>query len=76
MTDTPRVPDEFGASHATFGYDGNPWGVKHIIDLPNYQRLYKHPPCEICGVSSWWSTPEPQPCGSCKRGRVAVNDDE
>jgi ribosomal protein L37E len=66
--------DEYGAGHGTFGYDGNPQGLLHIIDLPAYQRLYRHPPCERCGVQSYWSTPEPQECGSCARGRVARNE--
>ena len=68
--------DQHGAGHGTFGYDGNPWGVRHIIDLPSFKPLYQHPACPCCGVQSWWSTPEPQPCGSCKRGRVARNENE
>jgi len=70
-----RLPDENGAHHATLGTDPAN-GMKYLIDLPNYNRLYQHPACEICGVVSWWSTPEPMPCGSCKRGRVARNQNE
>jgi hypothetical protein len=66
--------DEYGAGLGIFGYDGNPRGLRHIIDLPHYQKLYQHPQCDRCGVISWWSTPEPMDCPSCKAGRVARND--
>jgi hypothetical protein len=68
--------DPFGAGPATFGYDGNPYGVEHIVDVKTGKPLYRHAPCEICGIASWFSTPEPRPCGSCLLGRIERNDNE
>jgi hypothetical protein len=68
--------DRHGAGPATFGYDGNAYGVDHIIDAQTGRPLYKHPPCDRCGIATFASTPDPQECGCCKLGRVERNDND
>jgi hypothetical protein len=68
--------DRYGAGPATFGHDGNPAGLAHIIDAATGRPLYKHTPCDRCGIATFAFTPEPQPCAACKLGRVARNENE
>jgi hypothetical protein len=43
-------------------------GLPFITDVATGQRLYKLPPCLLCGAAPWSWTPEPVPaCGCCDR---------
>lgn len=49
----------------------------YITEVGTLRKLYKHPPCEICGTSQWTYAPvNTFACGACKLGRVEANEDE
>ena len=36
--------------------------LPYITDLVTKRRLYRHPPCEICGIATYAYSTEPQVC--------------
>ncbi len=49
-------------------------GLHFIIDLQSKQRLFKHPPCGICGIATYSFSTEPQACGHHSAERRERND--
>lgn len=63
MTDRPN--------YATLRHDDV---LPYITDLSTGKRLYKHPPCRICGIATYSFSTEPQDCK--EHLRLERNDNE
>jgi hypothetical protein len=52
-------------------------GLQFIIQIGTMKRLYKMPPCRICGIAQYsLSNAVREECGSCRPDRVERNDNE
>jgi hypothetical protein len=70
VTDLPQ----YGAAWLT----DDPSGVPYIVEASG-KRLYRHPPCEVCGVmcTSYRTEPMPQPAcvpNLCHFAKASKND--
>ncbi len=52
-------------------------GLQFILQIGSMKRLYKMPPCRICGIAHYsFTNAVMDACGSCRPGRVERNDNE
>lgn len=42
-------------------------GLKYLVETPGGAKLYKHPPCEICGMDCWSYSKYDARHGSCHK---------
>lgn len=52
-------------------------GLLYIVQVGTLKRLYKMPPCRICGIAHYsFTNALKDECGSCLPSRVERNDNE
>lgn len=63
-------------NYATFRID-EASGLRYIVEVGTLKRLYKMPPCEICGIAHYsYANVLKTECGSCRPDRRERNDNE